>query len=74
MLLAVNTGGATPRSGECGEARRRQGVVDPQLRLARRVHRGVIELKAVLGNPHTGAAEGQAIARVVAAARREALA
>ncbi len=73
-LLAFTPRGASPRQAELWSALTRQRLLEQQLMLSRPLHHGRHHLKAVLGNPHTGEAELQAIARVVAASLKEPLA
>ena len=66
-LLAFTPRGATAAQAARWSARTRQQLLDQQLMLSRPLHGGRHHLKAVLGNPHTGEAQLQGIAAVVAA-------
>jgi sulfinoalanine decarboxylase len=65
-LLAFAPAGCTADQAERWSIRTRQQLLDHQLMLSRPLHAGRHHLKAVLGNPHTGEAQLQAIASVVA--------
>ncbi|MFM7652443.1 MAG: pyridoxal phosphate-dependent decarboxylase family protein [Vulcanococcus sp.] len=65
-LLAFTPLGLTPNEADRWSATTRQQLLEHQLMLSRPFHAGRHHLKAVLGNPHTGESELQAIAACVA--------
>ncbi|MFM7314491.1 MAG: pyridoxal phosphate-dependent decarboxylase family protein, partial [Cyanobium sp.] len=65
-LLAFTPRGLTPPEADRWSGQTRQQLLDRQLMLSRPLHAGRHHLKAVLGNPHTGEAQLQAIAACVA--------
>ena len=65
-LLAFTPEGLTPSEADRWSAQTRQQLLERQLMLSRPLHAGRHHLKAVLGNPHTGDAQLQAIATCVA--------
>ncbi|MFZ9849585.1 MAG: pyridoxal phosphate-dependent decarboxylase family protein [Vulcanococcus sp.] len=66
-LLAFTPRGLSPQQADQWSARTRQQLLERQLMLSRPLHAGRHHLKAVLGNPHTGDAELQALADGVTA-------
>jgi len=65
-LLAFTPRGLNAEQAEAWAIRCRQELLDQRLMLSRPLYAGRHHLKAVLGNPHTGASQLQAIAEVVA--------
>jgi L-2,4-diaminobutyrate decarboxylase len=65
-LLAFTPRGFNPEAAEAWAIRCRQDLLDQRLMLSRPLYQGRHHLKAVLGNPHTGHTQLQAIAQVVA--------
>ena len=66
-LLAFTPCGGDAGAAEAWSIRCRQDLLDQRLMLSRPLYQGRHHLKAVLGNPHTGPSQLQAIAQVVAA-------
>ena len=66
-LLAFTPRGYSTEHAEAWAIRCRQELLDRRLMLSRPLYAGRHHLKAVLGNPHTGSVQLQAIAEVVAA-------
>ena len=66
-LLAFTPRGLDAAAAEAWSIRCRHSLLDQRLMLSRPLYGGRHHLKAVLGNPHTGDAELQGIAAVVAA-------
>ena len=64
-LLAFRPAGLSPEGSESWSQDTRNALLARQLMLSRPVYRGHHHLKAVLGNPHTRAAELEAVAEVV---------
>lgn len=65
-LLAFSPAAATAPQAEAWSKQTRQQLLDAQLMLSRPRYGGRFHLKAVLGNPHTGAAELERLAAIVA--------
>ena len=65
-LVAFTPRGLSPDAAERWSLHTRQQLLEHQLMLSRPFYQGRHHLKAVLGNPHTGDAELQALAAVVA--------
>jgi L-2,4-diaminobutyrate decarboxylase len=66
-LLAFTPEGLSPAQAEQWSEQTRHRLLERQLMLSRPLYQGRHHLKAVLGNPHTGAAQLEAVAEVVAA-------
>jgi sulfinoalanine decarboxylase len=66
-LLAFTPEGLAPAQAEQWSQQTRHRLLERQLMLSRPLYQGRHHLKAVLGNPHTGAAQLEAVAEVVAA-------
>jgi sulfinoalanine decarboxylase len=64
-LLAFRPAGQSPEASERWSQDTRQALLSRQLMLSRPLYRGHHHLKAVLGNPHTRAAELEVVAEVV---------
>jgi glutamate/tyrosine decarboxylase-like PLP-dependent enzyme len=64
-LLAFRPAGQSPQASERWSQDTRQALLSRQLMLSRPLYRGHHHLKAVLGNPHTRAAELEVVAEVV---------
>jgi sulfinoalanine decarboxylase len=66
-LLAFTPAGLDAQQAEQWSQQTRHCLLERQLMLSRPHYQGRHHLKAVLGNPHTGAAQLEAVAEVVAA-------
>jgi len=66
-LLAFTPRHLSAAEAELWSQQTRHRLLERQLMLSRPLYQGRHHLKAVLGNPHTGAAEIEAVAEVVAA-------
>ncbi|MEB3275964.1 MAG: aminotransferase class V-fold PLP-dependent enzyme, partial [Cyanobacteriota bacterium] len=65
-LLAMTPHGLSPEQADVWSLRTRQQLLEAQLMLSRPLYQGRHHLKAVLGNPHTGEAQLQQLAAIVA--------